>query len=628
VNALLEIGLVNALVVTILAVIVALVTCVCRRPALAHALWLVVLLKLIAPPLVAIQLPWPQPALAETVPLLAPPQIAAEAVAVDEVGDQLPRLVPLVDDAAAPVVAAPESPPAPPPALEARVWRPSWQAAVAVIWLVGAGLWWLIAAVRLERFRRLLKVAQFAPAALQRQACNVAERLGLARCPGVWLLPAPVPPLLWVLGGPPRVFLPAALWYELSGAQQDTLLAHELSHLRRRDHWVRWLELLAVGLYWWLPTAWWARRALHDAEELLCDARVVRTFPAGAGDYAAALVHTVRFLSGPRPALPGAASGLGHFQALKGRIIMILRGTNADRLPRAAAWALVVLGLAALALRPDWGTNPASAAEPQTPPAAEPVPTRTVTDEPTPSRDQKLPPGADPRRNYGTTPGDLRPDVPKQVRGYSRALASDGEIDVELLKVVLQSKRADLQVARVLVQRAQKKLARLEELRRQGAVSEEICEEARYQVNVSEANLRGKEAQLREAELRLEQAARGHAAKDAPRFNDPLGGDRPAREEPSPVNTPRRDGRASGDTRPVPPVVEKPADPNTRRENPYDNAAPTPQLPGARAIRPPAVPPADRLLQLEKQIERLQREVQELRDQLRAAQSRDRRVPG
>ena len=79
--------------------------------------------------------------------------------------------------------------------------------------------------------------------------------------------------MVWVpLAGPPHLVLPEELWGLLDATQQDAILAHELAHLKRRDHWVRRLEALACGLYWWDPVAWWARREVERAEERCCDA--------------------------------------------------------------------------------------------------------------------------------------------------------------------------------------------------------------------------------------------------------------------------------------------------------------------------------------------------------------------
>src|SRR5216683_5722208 len=58
-ETLVHFGLSNALAATILAVLVASVAHFCRRPALVHSLWLLVLLRLIMPPVFAVGIPWP-----------------------------------------------------------------------------------------------------------------------------------------------------------------------------------------------------------------------------------------------------------------------------------------------------------------------------------------------------------------------------------------------------------------------------------------------------------------------------------------------------------------------------------------------------------------------------------------
>ena len=125
----------------------------------------------------------------------------------------------------------------------------------------------------------------------------LAERLGLRHCPRVWVVPAPISPLLWALVGEPRLLVPASLLERLTEEQWDTLLAHELAHLRRRDHWVRILELACLGLYWWHPAVWWARCRLREVEEQCCDAWVVWALPGAVETYATAPVEAVTYLS-------------------------------------------------------------------------------------------------------------------------------------------------------------------------------------------------------------------------------------------------------------------------------------------------------------------------------------------
>ncbi len=117
--------------------------------------------------------------------------------------------------------------------------------------------------------------------------------------------------MLWAAAGRALLLVPARLWEQFDAARLDTVLAHELAHLRRRDHWVRRLEFLALGLYWWLPVAWLARRRLREAEEQCCDAWVVSSLPGSARAYALALAETVEFLAGERdPSLPWPAASV------------------------------------------------------------------------------------------------------------------------------------------------------------------------------------------------------------------------------------------------------------------------------------------------------------------------------
>src|SRR5438874_1563645 len=58
-DTLLEAGLSNAVAAAVLALVAAGVARLGRRPALTHSLWLLVLLKLVTPPIIPLALPWP-----------------------------------------------------------------------------------------------------------------------------------------------------------------------------------------------------------------------------------------------------------------------------------------------------------------------------------------------------------------------------------------------------------------------------------------------------------------------------------------------------------------------------------------------------------------------------------------
>jgi beta-lactamase regulating signal transducer with metallopeptidase domain len=373
VSTLLFVGLGNAVMAAGLAVVAAAVTRIWRAPALAHALWLLVLLKLVTPPLVPVPFSWPQPEIATPREMERRPAEArtdAPAPRRADLGDEVAFLMPAFPPEPVPEEEDPapggdpaDWAPAPEPAGKQAVVEPtapampavSWESAVLAVWLSGTAGWFALAAYRLGRFRRLLRHARPASPELQDQARSLALRLGLSHCPAVYLVPGSISPLLWAVAGSGRIILPSALLGRLSADQRATLLAHELAHLRRRDHWVRCLEFVVLGLYWWHPVVWWARVELREAEEQCCDGWVVWALPGAARAYATALVETVDYLADARPALPPVASGVGHFHLVKRRLTMILRGNTRQTLTGAGFLAVVGMGVVLLPLLPTVG---------------------------------------------------------------------------------------------------------------------------------------------------------------------------------------------------------------------------------------------------------------------------------
>ncbi len=348
-TSLVEVGLSNAAAALVIAIVAVLVGLVCRRPALMHALWLLVLIKLVTPPLVRIPVPWGAPPAEEAAPAPEPDVAQRVAQLLEEPLDaDVPEAEEAPEDAEAPAVvvnvSADEDDE---PAAAAPPLITNWPAVIGGVWLVGSAAWFLLAGRRLWRFGRLLRLGRPAPRALTRRVERLAARVGLATCPPVLLLPGRLAPMVWGVDDP-LLLLPEGLPEEVTPEALDTLLVHELAHLRRRDHLVRLLEFVAMGLYWWLPVVWYARRELREAEEQCCDAWVVGTLPGSGRLYASAIVDALDFLSPETQPVPPLASGLGQVADLKRRLTMILRGS----IPHQLGWSasLVVLALAALLL--------------------------------------------------------------------------------------------------------------------------------------------------------------------------------------------------------------------------------------------------------------------------------------
>jgi len=154
--------------------------------------------------------------------------------------------------------------------------------------------------------------------------------------------------------------------FRLDRGERRTLLTHELAHYRRRDHWVRWIELAATLLFWWDPVCWWARREMRDAEEQCCDAWVLWALPHALRQYAGALLQTVEFVSAPlntapvRLPVPALASGMGQFSHLKRRFIMLKRANIARALTGRGTLAVLAAGALLLPVMPTLGGPPAA----------------------------------------------------------------------------------------------------------------------------------------------------------------------------------------------------------------------------------------------------------------------------
>lgn len=94
----------------------------------------------------------------------------------------------------------------------------------------------------------------------------------------------------------PTVLLPAT-WTEWSTAKLEAVLAHETTHVVRRDFIVTVVAEVNRCVYWFHPMAWWLRRNLADLAEEACDDAAIGLTgnPAGYArhllEVAAALTH-------------------------------------------------------------------------------------------------------------------------------------------------------------------------------------------------------------------------------------------------------------------------------------------------------------------------------------------------
>lgn len=86
----------------------------------------------------------------------------------------------------------------------------------------------------------------------------------------------------------PTIYLPASI----SPEDVPYVLAHERTHIRRRDHWWKPLGFVLLSVYWFNPVLWLAYVLLCRDIEAACDERVIRDMAAeGRRAYSTALLH-------------------------------------------------------------------------------------------------------------------------------------------------------------------------------------------------------------------------------------------------------------------------------------------------------------------------------------------------
>jgi beta-lactamase regulating signal transducer with metallopeptidase domain/Tol biopolymer transport system component len=121
----------------------------------------------------------------------------------------------------------------------------------------------------------------------------------------------------------PRLLLPLAMVEEAGQEEMRYVFLHELAHLKHRDIYLGWLTSLLQILHWFNPLVWFAFHRMRADRELSCDAYVLsRTGNEKSQEYGRAIVGLLRRFSRSRP-LPAMAGILENQSQLKRRITMI-----------------------------------------------------------------------------------------------------------------------------------------------------------------------------------------------------------------------------------------------------------------------------------------------------------------
>lgn len=106
----------------------------------------------------------------------------------------------------------------------------------------------------------------------------------------------------------PRILLPASTLMGLTPSQLESILLHELAHIRRFDYLINLLQAVLEAVFFYHPAIWWLSQRLRIEREHCCDDVVLKHCEVQV--YARALVSLEELRNNPGPALAATDGSL------------------------------------------------------------------------------------------------------------------------------------------------------------------------------------------------------------------------------------------------------------------------------------------------------------------------------
>jgi bla regulator protein BlaR1 len=117
----------------------------------------------------------------------------------------------------------------------------------------------------------------------------------------------------------PVLLLPEDILKCLSPSQLEAVIAHELSHIRRRDNLTAAIHMVVEAVFWFHPFVWWIGARLIEERERACDEAVL-SLGGEPRDYADAIVSVCKlYVESPLTCVSGISGA-----DLKKRIVRIM----------------------------------------------------------------------------------------------------------------------------------------------------------------------------------------------------------------------------------------------------------------------------------------------------------------
>ena len=123
----------------------------------------------------------------------------------------------------------------------------------------------------------------------------------------------------------PVIVIPASLFLQISPQELETIIAHELIHIRRFDPFVNVIQCVVESIFFYHPGVWWISSQIRREREFAADASVVATFENSHVMYARALANLeeIRLRANQQTPRYATAANGGNFMQRIERILKI-----------------------------------------------------------------------------------------------------------------------------------------------------------------------------------------------------------------------------------------------------------------------------------------------------------------